>query len=62
MLRERRLELGFEGELLHDLKRTGRTIPTIDGELPATAPRFLYPIPQREIDANPNLVQNAYYQ
>ena len=62
VLRERRLELDFEGELLHDLKRTGRTIQTIDGELPATAPRFLYPVPQREIDANPNLVQNAYYQ
>ncbi|MDT0630864.1 RagB/SusD family nutrient uptake outer membrane protein [Rubrivirga litoralis] len=61
VLRERRLELDFEGELLHDLKRTQRAIPTIDGELPATAPRFLYPIPQREIDANPNLEQNAYY-
>ena len=62
VLRERRLELDFEGQLLHDLKRTGRTIPTIDGPLPATAPRFLYPVPQREIDANPNLEQNAYYQ
>ena len=62
VLRERRLELDFEGQLLHDLKRTGQAIPTIDGALPATAPRFLYPIPQREIDANPNLEQNAYYQ
>ena len=62
VLVERRLELDFEGQLLHDLKRTGRTISTIDGALPATAPRFLYPIPQREIDANPNLQQNAYYQ
>lgn len=62
VLRERRLELDFEGLLLHDLKRTGGTIQTIDGPLPATAPRFVYPVPQREIDANPNLEQNAYYQ
>ncbi len=62
ILRERRLELDFEGHLLHDLKRTGGTIATIDGPLPATDARFVYPIPQREIDANPNLVQNAFYQ
>ncbi len=63
VLRERRLELDFEGQLLHDLKRTGRTITTIDGALPATNPRFVYPIPQREIDANPALQgqQNPYY-
>lgn len=62
VLAERRLELDFEGSLFHDLKRTGAVIPTIDGGLPATAPRFLYPIPQREMDANPSLVQNSYYQ
>lgn len=62
VLRERRLELDFEGQLLHDLKRTGGTISTVNGDLPATASRFVFPIPQREMDANPNLVQNDYYQ
>lgn len=61
VLRERRLELSLEGQYLHDLKRTGGTITTSGGPLPATSPRFVYPIPQREIDANPSLTQNAYY-
>ncbi len=62
VLRERRLELDFEGSLLHDLKRTGGTIGVTGvGALPATDPRFVYPIPQREIDANPNMVQNPFY-
>jgi tetratricopeptide (TPR) repeat protein len=57
ILRERKLELMFEGHLLHDLKRTGRTI----GSIPFNANRLVLPIPQREIDANKSLVQNAGY-
>jgi hypothetical protein len=57
ILTERRLELAFEGNLLHDLKRTGRLIDGID----PTADNIVYPIPQREIDANPELVQNDGY-
>lgn len=51
VLLERKLELTFEGHLLHDLKRTGRSI----GALSPFANNLVYPIPQREIDANPAL-------
>ncbi len=63
VLNERRLELEFEGHLLHDRKRTAGSIdvPGV-GSLSALDGRFLWPIPQREIDANPELVQNAFYQ
>jgi len=51
VLLERKLELSFEGHLLHDMKRTGRSI----GALSPFANNLVYPIPQREIDANPGL-------
>lgn len=57
ILLDRKLELMFEGHLLHDLKRTERSI----GELPFNDESLVYPIPQREIDANPNLTQNPGY-
>lgn len=57
ILFERKLELMFEGQLLHDLKRTQRSI----GNIPFDADRIVYPIPQRERDANPNLEQNDGY-
>jgi len=57
ILLERKLELMFEGQLLHDLKRTQRSI----GDIPYDADRIVYPIPQRERDANPNLDQNSGY-
>jgi starch-binding outer membrane protein, SusD/RagB family len=57
ILRERRLELAFEGHLVHDIKRTRSSV----GSLPYTSPRLVFPIPRREIDANPNLTQNAGY-
>ncbi len=60
ILRERRLELAFEGHRIHDLKRTGR--PT--AAFPFDSPNLVYPIPQREVDANPELVeqQNPGYE
>ncbi len=60
ILRERRLELAFEGHLLHDLKRTGATSI---GKLSLSfdAPELVYPVPQRELDANPALTQNPGY-
>ncbi len=58
ILLERKLELMFEGHLLHDLKRTQRSV----GNISYNSGQILYPIPQREIDVNPNLVQNDYYQ
>lgn len=57
ILRERKLELAFEGQLLHDLKRTQRPI----GAIPFNASELVYPIPQRELDVNPNLEQNDGY-
>tara|TARA_R110000868_G_scaffold259361_5_gene517273 strand:- start:32598 stop:33968 length:1371 start_codon:yes stop_codon:yes gene_type:complete len=57
ILLERKLELAFEGQLLHDLKRTQRAIGTFaydSGEL-------IFPIPQAETDVNPNLDQNDAY-
>lgn len=58
ILRERKLELAFEGHLLHDLKRTRRPISTA---LAWNSPKLILPIPQRETDANPNLTQNEGY-
>ncbi len=57
ILRERRLELAFEGQLIHDLKRTRSNV----GSLPFNSPKLIFPIPRREIDANSNLAQNAGY-
>ncbi|WP_247233861.1 RagB/SusD family nutrient uptake outer membrane protein [Telluribacter sp. SYSU D00476] len=57
IMKERRLELAFEGHLIHDIKRTRGTV----GSLPYTSPKLIFPIPRREIDANPNLTQNEGY-
>lgn len=57
ILFERKLELAFEGQLLHDIKRTERSV----GTLAFDAPELVYPIPQRERDVNPNLTQNQGY-
>ncbi len=64
---ERFRELAFEGHRLHDVRRfkrsviapagsawAGETIQWDDG-------RLVLPIPQREIDVNPNLTQNDAY-
>lgn len=57
LFNERQLELGFEGHLVHDHKRTGRPI----GALAATDNSLVLPIPQAELDTNPLIVQNAGY-
>jgi len=57
ILKERKLELAFEGIALHDIKRTQGAV----GALPWNSPKLIYPIPIREIRANPNLSQNAGY-
>jgi hypothetical protein len=54
---ERELELAFEGFTLHDEKRLEENV----GALPWNFPKLIYPIPQREIYANPNLTQNEGY-
>ncbi len=57
ILLERRKELGFEGHRLHDIKRLKGTV----GMLSYDADNLVFPIPQREIDVNPNLNQNSGY-
>jgi hypothetical protein len=63
VLQERRLELFYEGHRFFDLKRF-IDIPSVAAymtTLGLTGPKLLFPIPQREIDANPELQQNPGY-
>jgi len=57
VLAERRLELGFEGQQIHDAKRTGTAV----GTTAYNANNLVLPVPQREIDTNKQLTQNAGY-
>ncbi len=57
ILNERELELGFEGFVLHDYKRTQRNI----GGLPYNDNKLIFPIPQSARDRNPLLDQNPDY-
>ncbi|MEI6946804.1 RagB/SusD family nutrient uptake outer membrane protein [Paraflavisolibacter sp. H34] len=57
---ERRLELLFEFQRWFDLIRTRRMVAALHaaGKTNAAEKHYLLPIPQREIDLNPRLVQN----
>lgn len=57
ILAERKLELAFEGHQVHDAKRLKRSV----GTLVFSDNKLVVPIPQREIDTNKSLVQNAGY-
>lgn len=57
ILNERKLEFAFEGFALHDAKRTQTNI----GNIAWNANALVFPIPQREMDANKKLVQNPGY-
>jgi tetratricopeptide (TPR) repeat protein len=59
ILYERRLELAHEGFKLHDMKRLKLNV----GTLPYNDPNLVYPIPAREIAANPAIAdqQNEGY-
>lgn len=57
ILKERKLELAFEGFTLHDVKRTKASV----GALPWNSDKLILPIPQREIDVNKSLKQNSGY-
>lgn len=72
VLAERRLELAMEGHRLYDLARNGLDIPNPatpagfvrfnDGDdLPFGDYRYALPIPNAEMNANPNMVQNSGY-
>lgn len=57
ILTERVKELAFEGFLLHDIKRTKGNV----GSMPWNDNKLVFPIPLREMQANPKLVQNPGY-
>jgi len=64
---ERRMELCFEGHQLFDLSRTGRPLVRVDyygavnQNIAFPDYRWAMPIPQAELDANPNMEQNPDY-
>lgn len=65
---ERRKELFMEGHRWFDLKRSSRSInrgviaaPTTQSVLAPTNRAWVWPIPQGERDANPNMSQNTGY-
>lgn len=61
IIKERRKELAFEGDRYMDLQRLKRDIarsanyPAAARNIPYTNYRRLFPIPQAELDANPNI-------
>ncbi|MBC8172916.1 MAG: RagB/SusD family nutrient uptake outer membrane protein, partial [Chitinophagales bacterium] len=57
ILFERRLELAHEGFKVFDIKRLHGTVGTMN----YNDPKLIYPIPVKEIDVNPNLIQNPGY-
>jgi hypothetical protein len=68
--KERRLELAFEGHRWFDLVRTGRAIAVMNAQKDGSgnnlnynvqAYQLLYPIPQTQLDINPQLTQNQGY-
>lgn len=61
ILQERRIELAYEGHRWFDLVRLGSNIVKDNGTLLYTDFRILPPIPQAELDINPNLVKNPGY-
>ncbi|MBB3188139.1 RagB/SusD family nutrient uptake outer membrane protein [Microbacter margulisiae] len=66
ILHERRMELAFEGQRWFDLIRVDNGQYGIDflhsiGKLNMSSKYLLLPIPQIDIDANPNLKQNPGY-
>ena len=63
ILRQRRIELAYEGHRFWDLKRLGRDLIKTPHyvNVAFTDARILAPIPQREVDGNPNIKQNFGY-
>lgn len=57
ILKERKLELAHEGQAIQDAKRLKKTVDA----LPFNDNKLVFPIPLREMNANPNLKQNPGY-
>lgn len=67
ILLEKRLELAFEGHRYFDLIRNKKSIVRndhllVNGTTSYPNSRFCFPIPQVEIDANENMIQNPAYE
>lgn len=70
IIKERKLELAFEGHRYFDLMRTGDVMTVLQNIPRKNGPnvglseigRALFPIPNFEIDANPNILQNEAYR
>lgn len=58
IMNERYRELCWEGHRLHDLKRWKMNI----GDLPYDAGNLILPVPRQEMEINPLLEQNPFYQ
>lgn len=63
IIRQRRIEFAFEGHRFFDLKRLGRDLAKGPhyNNVAFTDVRILPPIPQGDVDGNPNLKQNVGY-
>lgn len=67
ILHERRIEICYEGQRLWDLTRYKKGVHRVKQctsvicDIPYPSDRFVLPIPQAEIDVNPNMVQNPGY-
>lgn len=64
VLKERRWEFVAEGQRWFDLVRTHTLETLVPIAKPGVTPQqkhYLFPLPQRELDLNPNLVQNDGY-
>lgn len=65
VLKERMMEFVFEGQRWFDLVRMGKLEQLVPLAKPGVVPAArnnLFPLPQREVDLNPNLGQNDGYQ
>ncbi|MDP3912507.1 MAG: RagB/SusD family nutrient uptake outer membrane protein [Bacteroidota bacterium] len=62
VLHERRVELAFECHRWFDLVRTGRAVDLLKSKgFKVNETQLIFPIPQKQIDINPNImVQNGY--
>ncbi|MBA9079296.1 RagB/SusD family nutrient uptake outer membrane protein [Rufibacter quisquiliarum] len=61
ILKQRRVELAFEGHRWFDMKRLARTMYKETGNIPHSSYRILARIPFRERNANSNIAQNVGY-
>lgn len=61
VIQERRIELAFEGDRRHDLLRLERDLSSGTATAEVGNTQRIFPIPQRDVDVNPNLTQNPGY-